>query len=161
MANANAAADMSTRFISLLFSLITNRLSPSLECKGKHFLKLYFIESRNFTKLQKLYQDMIPGLISGAIAGYIAAKLVDGEGKGCFFNLFIGWLGGIFGDWIFGMLGARWHILHPWMGAVLGSVLLLLIFNLISPGRDRRSDTYYSQRPDYRYEDGDDTPDEQ
>lgn len=102
---------------------------------------------------------MIPGLISGAIAGYIASKIVDGEGKGCLFNLFIGWLGGLFGDWIFGVLGARWHLLHPWMGAVLGSIILLLIFNLISPRQNRQSTTY--TRTEYHYENGDDTPDEQ
>lgn len=106
---------------------------------------------------------MIPGLISGAIAGYIASKIVDGEGKGCLFNLFIGWLGGLFGDWLFGCLGAKWHILHPWMGAMLGAVILLLIFNLLAPKSNRHDDggSSYSEPRQYTYEDGDDTPDEQ
>lgn len=105
---------------------------------------------------------MIPGLISGAIAGYLASVIVDGEGKGCIFNLFIGWLGGLFGDWLFGCLGAKWHVLHPWVGAVFGSIILLLIFNLIAPKqRSSSSHEEYGQRTEYRYEDGDDTPDEQ
>lgn len=113
---------------------------------------------------------MIPGLISGAIAGYIASKLVDGEGKGCLFNLFIGWLGGLFGDWLFGSMGMLWHESHPWFGAMLGSVILLLIFNLISPRQHRSGGSgngshsaygSYSEPRHYQYEDGDDTPDEQ
>lgn len=104
---------------------------------------------------------MIPGLISGAIAGYVASWLVDGQGKGCLFNLFIGWIGGLFGDWLFGLLGMKWHVLHPWMGAVLGSVVLLLIFNLISARRREDEEEITSSTTSYRYEDGDETPDEQ
>ena len=108
---------------------------------------------------------MIPGLISGAIAGYVASKLVDGEGKGCLFNLFIGWLGGLFGDWLFGRMGMLWHQSHPWIGAMLGAVILLLIFNLLAPKSNRRSNgddgSSYSEPRHYTYEDGDDTPDEQ
>lgn len=85
---------------------------------------------------------MIPGLISGALAGYVAAKLTDGQGKGCLLNLLIGWLGGILGDWLFSNAGMTWHIAHPWIGAVLGAVILLLLYNLISGHRHSDDDDW-------------------
>ncbi len=73
---------------------------------------------------------MIIGIISGIIAGFIAAKLTDGEGKGCLVNLFLGLIGGLFGGWLFEQFGLQ---AYSWVGeiivATVGAVILLWIWN--------------------------------
>ena len=61
---------------------------------------------------------MIIGIISGIIAGFIAAKLTDGEGKGCIVDLFLGLVGGCFGGWV-GQI----------ITAVVGASILLWLWN--------------------------------
>ena len=56
---------------------------------------------------------MIIGIISGILAGFIAAKLTDGEGKGCLVNLFLGLVGGCFGGWLFEQFGLA---AYSWAG---------------------------------------------
>lgn len=73
---------------------------------------------------------MVIGIISGIIAGFIAAKLTDGEGKGCLVDLFLGLVGGCFGGWLFSQFGLE---PYSWVGeiivAVVGACLLLWLFN--------------------------------
>ncbi len=103
---------------------------------------------------------MIPGLVSGAIAGYIASLIVNGEGKGCLVNLFVGWIGGLFGDWLFSLLRMKWHLFHPWFGAILGAIIVLLIYNWIA-GK-KIGGTKAKQEPEiHYYKKGDEVPDDQ
>lgn len=73
---------------------------------------------------------MIIGIISGILAGFIAAKLTDGEGKGCIVDLFLGLVGGCFGGWLFEQFGIA---AYSWAGqiitAVVGASLLLWGWN--------------------------------
>ena len=73
---------------------------------------------------------MIVGIITGILAGFIAAKLTDGEGKGCLVNLFLGIVGGCFGGWLFEQFGL---LAYSWLGelivAVVGACILLVIWN--------------------------------
>ncbi len=73
---------------------------------------------------------MIIGIISGILAGFIAAKLTDGEGKGCIVDLFLGLVGGCFGGWLFEQFGIA---AYSWIGqiitAVVGASILLLLWN--------------------------------
>lgn len=73
---------------------------------------------------------MIIGIISGILAGFIAAKLTDGEGKGCIVDLFLGLVGGCFGGWLFEQFGIA---AYSWIGqiitAVVGASLLLWGWN--------------------------------
>ena len=73
---------------------------------------------------------MLIGIISGIIAGFIAAKLTDGEGKGCIVDLFLGLVGGCFGGWLFEQFGIA---AYSWIGqiitAVVGASILLLLWN--------------------------------
>ncbi|MBQ9560514.1 MAG: GlsB/YeaQ/YmgE family stress response membrane protein [Bacteroidaceae bacterium] len=73
---------------------------------------------------------MIIGIISGIIAGFIASKLTDGQGKGCLVNLFLGLVGGCFGGWLFQQFGLQ---AYSWAGeivvAVVGACVLLWGWN--------------------------------
>ena len=75
---------------------------------------------------------MYIGIISGIIAGFIAAKLTGGKGKGCLVDLFLGLLGGFFGGWLFDQFGIQ---AYSWIGqmivAVIGASILLWIWNKI------------------------------
>ena len=73
---------------------------------------------------------MLIGIISGILAGFIAAKLTDGEGKGCIVDLFLGLVGGCFGGWLFEQFGLT---AYSWAGqiitAVVGASILLWLWN--------------------------------
>lgn len=73
---------------------------------------------------------MIVGLITGIIAGFVASKLYDGEGKGCIVNLVLGIIGGALGGWIFSQFNIQ---AYSWMGelvvAVVGAMIFLYIWN--------------------------------
>ena len=73
---------------------------------------------------------MIVGLITGIIAGFVASKLYDGEGKGCIVNLVLGIIGGALGGWIFSQFNIQ---AYSWMGelvvAVIGAMIFLYIWN--------------------------------
>ena len=73
---------------------------------------------------------MIIGLITGILAGFVASKLFDGEGKGCIVNLVLGIIGGALGGYVFSLFGLQ---AYSWVGelvvAVIGAMLFLLIWN--------------------------------
>lgn len=73
---------------------------------------------------------MIVGLITGILAGFVASKLFDGEGKGCIVNFVLGIIGGALGGWVYSLFGLQ---AYSWMGelvvAVIGAMLFLFIWN--------------------------------
>jgi uncharacterized membrane protein YeaQ/YmgE (transglycosylase-associated protein family) len=73
---------------------------------------------------------MLVGIITGIIAGFVASKLYDGEGKGCIVNLVLGIIGGALGGWIFSQFNIQ---AYSWMGelvvAVIGAMIFLYIWN--------------------------------
>ena len=56
-------------------------------------------------------------LLIGAIAGWLAGKLMKGGGFGIFFNIVIGIIGGFVGNWLFTTLNISL------MGGVIGDIL--------------------------------------
>ena len=72
---------------------------------------------------------MIWHLILGGLAGFLAGKVMRGEGYGILIDILLGLAGGWFGSWIGGIL----HV--PYFGyfitAFIGSVLLVWIARLI------------------------------
>lgn len=72
------------------------------------------------------------GLIGGAVAGWLAGKLVDSE-HGLIVNILLGVLGSAFGGWLFGLFGLT---TSSWIGDVLvaavGAALLIVIFRKLS-----------------------------
>lgn len=73
------------------------------------------------------------GLIGGAIAGFIAAKLYGGKGKGCIVNLILGLVGGAFGGWLGSAVG-----IFPvtWLGemvvSIVGAIIILWLWNKLT-----------------------------
>lgn len=76
---------------------------------------------------------MIVGIIAGIISGFVACKIVGGEGKGCIINLLLGVIGGFVGGALFDLLGIHWN--NGWIGeigtAIVGAVVFLWVWNKV------------------------------
>jgi len=72
---------------------------------------------------------MIWHLILGGLAGFLAGKVMRGEGYGILIDILLGLIGGWFGGWIGGIL----HVPNfgYFITAFIGSVLLVWIARLI------------------------------
>jgi uncharacterized membrane protein YeaQ/YmgE (transglycosylase-associated protein family) len=76
-------------------------------------------------------------LLLGLIAGAIAKAILPGkQGGGWFITLLLGVVGALLGGWLGGLLfGANlqefWSI-QTWLLAIVGSIIVLLIYGLIT-----------------------------
>ena len=75
--------------------------------------------------------NIIIAILVGALAGFLAGKIMKGGGFGFIVNLLVGIAGGIIGGNLLGWLGIHWD---SWFGtlvtAVIGAVVLLWIISL-------------------------------
>ena len=76
---------------------------------------------------------MIGAIIVGILAGFIANKLMKGEGAGCWWNLILGLIGGAVGGWLFPKLGINLEptFIGETITGVVGAVIVLYLFSLI------------------------------
>ena len=76
--------------------------------------------------------SIIVMLIIGAIAGWLAGKIMKGRGFGVIGNIIVGIVGAILGGFIFGLIGiAASGLVGSLITATVGAVVLLFIVNLI------------------------------
>lgn len=70
-------------------------------------------------------------IIIGAIAGWLAGKLMRGGGFGFIVNLLVGIAGAVIGGWVFGLLGiTTGGVIGSLITALVGAILLLWIISL-------------------------------
>lgn len=74
---------------------------------------------------------MIFHLILGGIAGFLAGKVMRGEGYGIIVDILLGLAGGWFGGWLLGVFGLSIPTWSYFITAFLGAVLLVWIVRLI------------------------------
>jgi len=71
-------------------------------------------------------------IIIGILAGFIAGKIVKGQGMGTLMDLVVGIVGSILGGWIFTLLGlAAYGLIGQLVMATVGAVVLPLIVRAI------------------------------
>ena len=73
-------------------------------------------------------------LVLGLVAGFIGSKLVNKRGEGLFLDIILGVVGAIVGGWLFTMFGAsgvNGFNLYSLIVAVIGSVLVLVIYHAL------------------------------
>lgn len=72
-------------------------------------------------------------IIIGAIAGWLAGKIMKGGGFGLVMNIVLGIIGGVVGGWLFSFLGisSDGGTLGSLVTAVAGAVLILFVGRLI------------------------------
>ncbi|MCD6544197.1 MAG: GlsB/YeaQ/YmgE family stress response membrane protein [Flavobacteriaceae bacterium] len=70
-------------------------------------------------------------IIIGAIAGWLAGTLMKGGGYGFLINAILGIIGGVFGGWLFGVLGiSLGGDFGPFITAVVGAIVIIVIAGL-------------------------------
>lgn len=76
---------------------------------------------------------MIWTIIIGGIAGWLAGKIMRGEGFGIIVDIIVGIIGGWLGGWLFGQLGI--HIGSGLVGslivALVGAIILIWLIRLV------------------------------
>lgn len=81
---------------------------------------------------------LIVSLIVGAIAGWLAGKIVKGEGHGVMMNIIVGIVGALLASFLFPALGWRMGPETGFFGAIIystiGAVILLLLLRLFRRG---------------------------
>jgi uncharacterized membrane protein YeaQ/YmgE (transglycosylase-associated protein family) len=82
---------------------------------------------------------IISWIILGLIAGFIGSKIVDKQSQGFWLNIALGIIGALVGGFLFDLFGATGVTgLNIWsmIVAIVGSVVVLLIYNALT-GRRR------------------------
>ncbi len=87
--------------------------------------------------------SIIAWLVVGAIAGFIASKVVPGdEGYGVIGGLIAGIIGALVGGFLFGLLtNSDWTTginIGTIVAAIVGAIIVVFVWNMIA-GRSRRS----------------------
>ena len=71
-------------------------------------------------------------LIIGAVAGWLAGKLMKGRGFGIIGNIVVGIIGAVIGSFLFGLLGVTaGSFIGSLVTATIGALVLLFLVNLI------------------------------
>jgi uncharacterized membrane protein YeaQ/YmgE (transglycosylase-associated protein family) len=80
-----------------------------------------------------MVQGIILWLIIGAVAGWLAGKIVEGTGFGLIVDIIVGIVGALIGGWLAGVLGIAigGGLIGSLIVAVVGAVILLFALRLI------------------------------
>jgi uncharacterized membrane protein YeaQ/YmgE (transglycosylase-associated protein family) len=81
---------------------------------------------------------IISWIILGLIAGFIGSKIVNKQGQGFWLDIALGIIGALVGGFLFSLFGATGVTgLNIWsmIVAIIGSVVVLLIYNAVSSRR--------------------------
>lgn len=71
---------------------------------------------------------LIGSFIIGGVAGWLAGRIMKGEGYGVLMNILLGIVGGLIGGWVFSLLGlATTSIIGQLICATVGAVLLIFL----------------------------------
>jgi uncharacterized membrane protein YeaQ/YmgE (transglycosylase-associated protein family) len=69
----------------------------------------------------------------GALAGWLAGKIIKGGGSGLLVNMIVGIIGSVIGGWTFGQLNISIgnDLIGSLVTAVVGAIILLFIVGLV------------------------------
>ena len=74
-------------------------------------------------------------IILGLIAGFIGSKVVNKSGEGLFMDIILGIVGAVVGGWLmhfFGMAGVSGVNLYSIVVAVVGAIVVLVVYHALS-----------------------------
>ena len=99
-----------------------------------------------------MHSSILVTLVVGAVAGWLAGRVIRGSGYGILGDIILGVLGGFVGRYLAGVLGIDPHLgsAIPEQGiiAFAGAVVLLLVIGLLRPRSlgERMSDVWRRRR---------------
>jgi uncharacterized membrane protein YeaQ/YmgE (transglycosylase-associated protein family) len=73
-------------------------------------------------------------IVLGLLAGFIGSKIVNTQGEGLILDILLGIAGALLGGWLFNTFGASGVTglnLYSLLVAVLGSVVLLVLYHAV------------------------------
>ena len=82
--------------------------------------------------------SIISWIILGLIAGFIGSKIVDSQGQGFWLNIALGIVGALVGGFLFSLFGSTGVTgLNIWsiVVAIVGAVVVLLLYNAVTGRR--------------------------
>ena len=85
--------------------------------------------------------SILSWIILGLIAGFIGSKIVDKQGQGFWLNMVLGIIGALVGGFLFSFFGTEGVTgLNIWsmIVAVVGAIVVLLIYNAVTGRRSAR-----------------------
>jgi uncharacterized membrane protein YeaQ/YmgE (transglycosylase-associated protein family) len=83
------------------------------------------------------YMGLISWIVLGLIAGFIGSKIVNKTGEGLVLDIVLGVVGAVVGGYLFNLFGAQGVTgLNLWslLVAVIGAIVVLMIYRLIAGG---------------------------
>jgi uncharacterized membrane protein YeaQ/YmgE (transglycosylase-associated protein family) len=84
--------------------------------------------------IKGIHMSFIAWIILGLISGFIASKIVNKSGEGVILDILLGIVGAFLGGWLFnefGMAGVTGVNLYSMLVAVVGAVLVLVIYHAL------------------------------
>jgi len=78
--------------------------------------------------------SFIAWIVLGLLAGFIASKIVNKSGEGFFLDIVLGVIGAVVGGYlfqVFGMAGVSGVNLYSILVAVVGAIVVLVIYHAI------------------------------
>ena len=78
--------------------------------------------------------SIISWIILGLIAGFVGAKIVNREGQGFWLDIALGIIGALVGGFLFSFFGASGVTglnIYSMIVAIIGSIVVLLIYNAV------------------------------
>ena len=75
-------------------------------------------------------------IIVGAIAGFVASKVISGKGMGLLWDIVVGILGAFLGGWLAGLAGipvaTGTFTVSGLLAAFVGAIILLVVFRALT-----------------------------
>jgi len=75
-------------------------------------------------------------IVVGAIAGFVASKVLTGKGMGLIWDIVVGILGAFLGGWLAGLAGIKVNTgtftVSGVLAAFVGAVILLVVFRALT-----------------------------
>jgi uncharacterized membrane protein YeaQ/YmgE (transglycosylase-associated protein family) len=77
-------------------------------------------------------QNLIPFLVVGLVAGWLAGRIMKGAGFGLVGDLVVGVIGAFIGVWLFGLLGiSAGGIIGLLVVSLVGALVLLYVIRMV------------------------------
>jgi uncharacterized membrane protein YeaQ/YmgE (transglycosylase-associated protein family) len=87
---------------------------------------------------QGIAMSFVAWIVLGLIAGFIASKIVNKSGEGVILDIILGVVGSVVGGWLFntfGMAGVTGVNIYSILVAVVGAIVVLVIYHALVRGR--------------------------
>ena len=83
--------------------------------------------------------SIIGWIVLGLIAGFIASKIVGGQGQGFFLNIALGIIGAIVGGFLYSLVlggeGVTGVNIGSIIVSIIGAIIVLWVYNAVVAGR--------------------------